>query len=73
MPERACKAGALYGIDGKVGIVERPQHGESACLVSRRSGLSLMEPRVRATENIDCFPQLPVGLLPVAQISEERR
>jgi hypothetical protein len=38
VPERACKAGALYGIDGIVGIVERRQHGESTCLVSTGSG-----------------------------------
>lgn len=35
MPERACKAGALYGIHGTVGIVQRPEYGESTCLVSR--------------------------------------
>jgi hypothetical protein len=35
VPERACKAGALYGINGIVGIVKRPPHGESACPVAR--------------------------------------
>jgi hypothetical protein len=27
MPERACKAGALHGIEGTVGIVERRSLG----------------------------------------------
>jgi hypothetical protein len=37
VPERACKAGTVYGIEGIVAIVERPQHGESTGLVSRWS------------------------------------
>jgi hypothetical protein len=39
VPERACKAEALYRSDGTAGIVESPQRGESTCLVSRRSAL----------------------------------
>jgi len=41
---RACKAGELYEIDGPVGIVERPQHGGSTCLVSRGATGLPMDP-----------------------------
>lgn len=59
-----CKAGAhqnVHPLAIRAAKFGSKAYGrkQRACLVSRRSGL--VEPTVQATENINCFPQLPVG------------